>query len=284
MAITTYLFPDIKKIETHKSLVSDRAFQYLPIGLLQRQVLLLKGIEMKSIMQNTVTFFDQQFFPDLLTSSVDPCALLVAGYSRLNDPSWERKPGVNRNVATAFLCATIARDEPLSREQDIEADGHLLDARDKFKSCIGVLQGKAIFINGQTVFAKFNDVDSALLCAANVQIALSKQNACLKPAQQVRYRISISVCEADAHQGKPSYRTVNLAPDFESVITTSGIFVSQLARESLVDKDRIRFVSLGKRFLPDCKDPVESLWIELDSSMVFETDEDENDQAFAKVS
>ena len=240
---------------------------------------------MKSLIHNTVSFFDRQFCGGRFHSTANSFAGLVAGYSHLSESDSQTEPSArDQSAPTAILCACLAKTERSSAQNEAQTSMDLEAVTDQFRSYISSLRGNLIFLKGDCVVAKFGDVDSAVQCAVNVQILLNRRNACRKANQQVRYRISINVCEADLHWAGLSSRGANLTPQLESSAYASGIFVSQLARKNMRDNSRIRFVSLGKRYLPNCKNPVEALWIEMDRSKLFDVSQDGSDDTPARVS
>ena len=227
---------------------------------------------MKSFFHNTVSFIDHRICGGRIQSHGNSFAALVAGYSRLNesDTQYGLKQSV-RSAPSALLCANvIAAGEQSSPDEEVLFVSHRGQFERQFKYCIAVARGQLISTSNETVVARFDDVDSALRCAVNAQIALNKRNACLRPNQQVHYRMSINICESDLRGIRSRRRDVNFTPVFDDASDVPGIFVSRLARENLRDRSKVHFVSLGKRYLPNCREPVEALWIEMDRSQLFE--------------
>lgn len=240
---------------------------------------------MKSLLNNTVSFIDRRLHADRFHSNNNAFAALAVGYSHLCETDTRSEPaGSVRCAKTATLRASAVKGGPSAREGREQVIDPLREAREHFSSCISSFRGTLILVNNDNVLARFGEVDDAVQCAVNLQIALNKRNAYRRADQQVRYRISIELCEADSRRASPASRGVSPAPGIESPGYASGIFVSRQARENLKDKSKVRFISLGKRYLPNCKDPVEVLWIEMDRSRLFDPARSDTDNALAKVS
>jgi class 3 adenylate cyclase len=240
---------------------------------------------MKSLVQTTVSYLDNLFSVDRIHSAQDTYATIVAGYSCLSEPDWsESRVAGNNCRQVAILYADVA-DSSRSTTEDAATNCHRYFYGKKIiKACISAFQGELAYFTGDVVLAEFNNVDDAIECAANVQIAIRKGNARLKPDQQIRYRVGISLCDVDSGQADHFDRAVQLAARLEGLARSGGICVSRAARESIRDKSRVRFVSLGKRYLHRQHGPVEALWIELNRSRVFDMDTIENDHSAALVS
>ena len=240
---------------------------------------------MKWLGKNTVSFFDRRFRDVRLQAHKTSPTALVVGYSGLSesDSRVEFNGAVGCEL-TAILCAGVAKASRSAREDEICAIEQLLEVKAKFRSYVGATMGKMIFITDDHVLAKFKDVDSAVRCAVNLKVALSKLNACRSAAQRVRYRISINVCEADMQWFGIAGRESNVAPRSGISTYPAGIYISRLARERLRDKSRIRFISLGTRYLPNHNAPVEAFWIELDRTQLFDVDESRGGNVLAEIS
>ncbi len=240
---------------------------------------------MKSLVQTTVSYLDNLFSVDRIHSAQDTYATIVAGYSCLSEPDWSESRIAGKNCRqVAILYADVADSSRLTAEGEPTTCHRLINGKKIFKACISTFQGKLAYFTGDVALAEFKNVDDAIECAANVQITMRKGNACLKADQQIRYRIGIGLCEVDSGQADYFDRAVQLAARLEGLARSGGICVSRAARESLRDKSRVRFVSLGKRYLHRQREPVEALWIELNRSRVFDMDTIENDHSAALVS
>jgi adenylate cyclase len=240
---------------------------------------------MKAIIQSTMSFLEPRFSTDFLKATDHSGCALVAGYSGLSEPEqFETASDGPTGRLVAILYADIAERPGATTADDIEACQRLLKARQIFKSCIAAFQGKLAHFTGDSVLAEFSDVESAVQCAANVQIAMRKRNACLRHDRQVRFRIGINLCEVSMDQIDQFDCAVNLVAQLERLAQSGGICVSRSARESLHDRSKLRFVSLGKRHLQNLREPVEAFWIEMDKSRVFDVDRAKSEHSLALVS
>jgi class 3 adenylate cyclase len=240
---------------------------------------------MKSLVQTTVSYLDNLFSVDRIHSAQDSYATIVAGYSCLSEPDWsESRVAGNNCRRVAILYADVADGSNSAAVDDATTCHRHIDGEKILRACISAFQCNLVCFAGDVVLAEFNNVDDAIECAANVQIMMRKGNARLKPDQQVRHRVGISLCDIDSGQADHLDRAEKLAARLEGLARSGGICVSRAARESIRDKSRVRFVSLGKRYLHRQHEPVEALWIELNRSRVFDMDTIENDRSAALVS
>lgn len=240
---------------------------------------------MKSLVQSTVSFLDKRFsFAEFHSSPVTCCAL-VSGYSYPSEPDshgFRVEPG--RQHAAAVVYAEMAARAPWRADDAVPACRQSLDGRKIFRACIAAANGTLARFNEDTVLAEFEDADSALQCAVNLQIALRKRNACLGPGYQLRYHLGVDLCEARKDRTNRRDKRVYLAAQLAKSNHYGGICVSPSVRKNLSKQSKLRFVSLGKRYLPGCEEPVEAFWIEMDRSLLFEAPEAKHGGALAVVS
>jgi class 3 adenylate cyclase len=220
---------------------------------------------MKSIIQSAVSYLGERFEACQFNTANSTIGAIVTGYSRLSETNQQKllQENCNRRLVT-ILYADIADYARLTEDDGAASCLRLVEGKRIFKACIAATQGKLAHFTGNAILAEFKDVDSALLCAINVQLATRQWNSNLNPVKQVRYRIGINFCEVISDQEDIYEKTIDLASRLEGLAHTGGICVPQSVRENLRDKSRIRFISLGKRYLKNINESIEVFWLEID--------------------
>lgn len=220
---------------------------------------------MKSFIQNKISFLRKRVETSQQIANKCSCDAIVSAYSYLPDTNWLKSSSNSCDQHLAgILYADVAEYARLTEEDEEGAHRRLVEGLRIMKVTIAETQGKIAHFAGDAVLAEFKNADSALLCAINVQLAVRHWNANINPTKQVRFRIGINFGEVIADQGDIYGKAVNLAARLEGLAHSNGICVSQSARENLRRKSKIRFISLGKRYLKNINEPVEAFWIQID--------------------
>lgn len=214
---------------------------------------------------------DGLFSAEDLRLAVDSGHVLVAGYSFHSEtPSAEARAGQPASPRAAILYADAVEAVPGAEGDDGETLLGLLKGRKRFRELVSGFGGLFACYTGNFIIAEFEDVDTALQCAVNVQLALGNLNACLQHRHRIRYRLGIEVGKSASAPDSQQHRAVDLVAELERAESPGGIYVSQLARKHLRQTSVAQFVSMGKRYLPSASEPVEAFWIEMDRSMLFD--------------
>jgi len=237
---------------------------------------------MKTFMHNAESLLYHQFWGGRAYTRKQPCAALVPGYSHLYETGLQgnrngRGSGIHR--LSAFLYADVSRGDGTHPGDICTTCQCVSVARTIVESCVFSFQGNLSCMEGDGILASFGDVDSAMQCAINIQIALNKRNSCRKSARQVRYRIAVDIGEFRFARTEGDKQAIESITRLQRLASAGGIYVSRSARENLSDQSKISFVSLGQRYLPGCAQPVEALWIEMDRSQVLDVYQDAGNES-----
>ena len=228
---------------------------------------------MNSLIQNTVSFFENRIAARQLFATSNRCDVIVSGYSFLSNVNrHEPLPeGCDRHHAGIFY-ADIANYAGLN-EQDEEGTHHCLAESMKImKAYIIASNGRVVHTAGDAILAEFKDVCGALHCAVNVQLAARELNARLHINQRVLFRIGVNFGDVIADNGEIYGNAVNLAARLEKLAHSGGICVSESVRSELEDNSAFNFVALGKQYVKNISEPVQAFWIELDAQQVVDAE------------
>ncbi len=132
--------------------------------------------------------------------------------------------------------------------------------------------GRVVNTAGDAILAEFKNVDSALQCAVNVQLAARELNARLHVNQRVLFRIGVNFGNVIADNGDIFGNAVNLAARLEKLAIRGGICVSESVRSELKHNSVFNFVALGKQYVKNISKPVQAFWIEFDAQQVVDAE------------
>ena len=233
----------------------------------------------------TESLFEQQFPVDEFPAASASCGVLVAGYSFQPETCSAEPPAdqVKSSRAAILYADNVVAATP-AEDTESESRLGLIKCRKIFRSLVARFGGKFACYTGNFIIAEFGNVDTALQCAINVQIALGNQNAHMQHKHQIRYRLGIEVGKTGSADKGSFNHAVDLVAELEHGAHPGGIYISQLARESLRKQSAARFVSLGKRYPHDVAEPFEVFCIEMDRSMLIDISEINTDDACARLS
>ena len=133
-------------------------------------------------------------------------------------------------------------------------------------------KGRIAHLAGDAILAEFEDADSALHCAINVQLAARQWNADLYRDQQVLFRIGVNFGDVITDRGDIFGNTENLTARREKLACSGGVCVSESIREELDDHSSFKFVALGKQYVKNISEPVQVFWIEIDAQQIVDPD------------
>ena len=148
----------------------------------------------------------------------------------------------------------------------------MLESMKIMEAHVNANDGRVVRTAGDAILAEFKDVDTALQCAVNVQLAARDLNDRLHVNQRVLFRIGINFGEVIADNGDIFGNAVNLAARLEKLANSGGICVSESVRSELENNSAFNFVALGKQYLKNINEPVQVFWIEIDARQVVDTD------------
>ena len=185
---------------------------------------------------------------------------IIAGY----EPSAEFRgiAGLERK-RVGILYADIVDYSRLTEDDEEGTHQRLVESMGIAKAHVIANNGRIAHFAGDAILIEFKDADSALHCAINMQLSIRQWNAGLDPGKQIRFRIGVNFGEVIEDRGDIYGKAVNLAARIEGLAHSGGICVSKSARENLSRHSRIRFTSLGKRYLKNIHEPVEVFWIQI---------------------
>ena len=199
--------------------------------------------------------------------------IIVSGYSNSQCSGRQRcfTNGLSRRKV-GILYADIAAYSRLT-EQDEEGTHHrLVESMKIMEAYVTANNGRVVHTAGDAILAEFKDVDSALQCAVNEQLAAREMNARFPVNQQVLFRIGVNFGEVIADNGDIYGNAVNLAARLENLANSGGVCVSESVRSELEDNSAFNFVALGKQYVKNISEPVQAFWIEIDAQQVVDAD------------
>jgi len=132
-------------------------------------------------------------------------------------------------------------------------------------------KGRIAHLAGDAILAEFENADSALHCAINVQLSARQWNANFSVNRPVLFRIGVNLGDVISDQGDIYGNAVNLAARLEKLASSGGICVSESVMKDLEDHPSIKFVAMGKQYVKNISEPVHAFWIEFDSQQVGES-------------
>lgn len=228
---------------------------------------------MKSLIQNAVSIFGKRVAARQLFAASSPCDAIVSGYSVLSGVNRQEPlpESYDRGQAGIFY-ADIASYSCLSG-QDGEGRHHLLvESMKIMEAYIADNKGRIVHTAGDAILAEFKDVDSALRCAVNVQLAARELNDRLHVYQRVLFRMGVKTGDVIADNGDIYSNAIKLASWLEKLAHSEGICVSESVRLELEDNSAFNFVGLGRQYVKNIGEPVQAFWIELDTQQVVDAE------------
>ena len=228
---------------------------------------------MNSLIQDTVSYFEKRIAARQLFATGSRDDAIVSGYSFLsNVSSHEPLPeGCHRHRAGIFY-ADIADYSGLNQQDDEDTYHRLGESVKIMEAHVSAHNGRVVHTAGDAILAEFEDVDSALQCAVNIQLAARELNARLPVNQQVLFRIGVDFGDVIADNGDIYSDAINLAAWLKKLAHIGGICIPQSVRLELEDNSAFDFVALGKQYVKDINEPIQTFWIELDTQQVIEVE------------
>ncbi len=220
---------------------------------------------MKSLIRNTVSFFEKIAGVDHLTAT--DC--IVSGYSYpISTIQRELSSDSCNHRQVGILYADIADYSRLT-EQDEEGTHHrLVEGMKIMEAYVSANNGRVAHFAGDAILAEFEDADNALNCAINMQLSDRQRNAGLSFNRQILFRIGVNFGDVIADYGDIFGNAVNLAARLEKLAHSGGICVSESVRHRLKNHPSFKFIPMGNRYLKNISDPVQVFWIEFGSERI----------------
>ena len=164
-------------------------------------------------------------------------------------------------ASTRRLAAVLAADVAgYSRLMGVDEEGTharvMAHLREVFSPKIKQHQGRVVKSTGDGMLAEFPSVVEAVLCAVEVQGAMSLRNAGVAEDQQVAFRIGINVGDVIAEPEDIFGDGVNIAARLEGLAEPNGICISRAVHEQIRDKLLYRFDDLGAQLVKNIARPL----------------------------
>jgi adenylate cyclase len=228
---------------------------------------------MKSIIRNTVSYFERKAGVRHLTATDSPADVIVSGYSYpLIKNQQELSPESCDHRQAGILYADIADYSRLT-EQDEEGTHHRLVASLKImEAYVSANNGRVAHFAGDAILAEFKDADNALNCAINMQLSDRRRNAGFSSDRQILFRIGINYGDVIADQGDIFGNAVNLAARLEKLAHSGGICVSESVRHRLKNHPSFKFIAMGRQYVKNISDPVEVFRVDIGAERIEQID------------
>jgi class 3 adenylate cyclase len=228
---------------------------------------------MKSLIQNAVSFFDKSIAARQLFATSSRGDAIVSGYSFLSDVDGrEALPASCDRRRAGIFYADIANYSGLTEQDDEGTHHRLVEGMKTMETYITANNGRIAHTAGDAILAEFKDVDRALHCAVNVQLAARELNARFHVSERLLFRIGVNFGDVIADNGDIYGNAVNLAARLEKLADSGGICVSESVRLELKDNPAFNFVAAGKQYVKNISEPVQAFWIEIDARQVVDAD------------
>jgi len=228
---------------------------------------------MRPFIQNAVSYFVERAEAHHSTSTDSPCDAIVSGYSYPLTKNQQElcQDSCDRRQVGIFY-ADIANYSGLTEQDEGGAYHRLVESMKIMKAYVTTNNGRVVHTAGDAILAEFKDIDSALHCAVNVQLAAREMNAQLPVNQRVLFRIGVNFGDVIADNGDIYGNAVNLTARLEKLAKSGGICVSESVRSELEENSAFNFLALGNQYVKNISEPVQAFWIEFDAQQVVDAD------------
>jgi TolB-like protein/class 3 adenylate cyclase len=156
----------------------------------------------------------------------------------------------------AILYADVAGYSRLTGEDEEGTHRRLSIYLDLISESIQRDNGTVVHYAGDAVLAEFPTVTEAMICAADVQQALSQSNADLADDRKVQFRIGVNLGEVIVDRDDIYGDGVNVAARLESLAESGGICVSESVHGAVGNKLPIDYEFMGERAVKNIEKPV----------------------------
>jgi len=217
---------------------------------------------MNSYMQNAFHFFEKRFHADQLAAAGGMNDDVVSGYSYAcaEFPRESFADNDSRGQAENFYFDVVYHSS-ISGEVDTGLHPELVEAMGAIYKCIAAKHGTIVHVTGDTVLAKFEDLDSVLCCAISVRLAVRRYSTCVSSARSLLFHIGVH-CSGDLADDRGNHPA---APDRTARLNRplhyGGICFSKSVRARLANQSSFKYFPLGKRYVKNINVPVEIFWI-----------------------
>jgi adenylate cyclase len=226
---------------------------------------------MRSLLQTTISFLRGEDKKAMEPQNDNVTDLIVSGYSTesLDCERCSDTPRLTHKQVGIFY-ADVANYTRLTEQDEDGTHRRLVEAMKIIMSIAAVNGGRIAHLAGDAMLVEFDDADSALHCAVNVQMAARQWNANIQADEQVLFRIGVNFGDVISDHGDIYGNAVNLAARLEKLAYSGGICVSESVRQKLENQASFKFVAMGKQYVKNISEPVHVFWIEFDSQQVDE--------------
>lgn len=228
---------------------------------------------MNSLIQNTVSFLEKRIAARQLSAAGSRVDTIVSGYSFLSDVNRSEclPEGSNRHQCGIFY-ADVANYSGDAEQEDEGTHHRLVESMKIMQAYVNANNGRVVHTAGDAILAEFKDVDSALYCAVNVQLAAREMNAGLREDQRVLFRIGVNFGDGIADNSDIYSNAIDLAACLQKLAKSGGICVCESVRSELENNPSFHFVALGNQYVNNISEPVQAFWIEIDAEQVADAD------------
>jgi class 3 adenylate cyclase/DNA-binding CsgD family transcriptional regulator len=164
-------------------------------------------------------------------------------------------------TATRRLAAILAADiAGYSRLMGADEEGTLAAVkavrREEWDPKVAEHRGRIVKSTGDGLLVEFPSVVDAVRCAVELQRAIARRNADLRPEKRIEFRIGINLGDVILDEGDIFGDGVNIAARLEALAAPGDICVSQVVREQVRDKLDIAFEDAGEQRVKNIARPV----------------------------
>ena len=228
---------------------------------------------MKSFIESAVSLLEQGIEACHLSPGNSPHDAIVPGYSYPSGNDGQRPPKASEDRSPVGIFYADIVDYSHLAEQDQAGMQHrVVESMEIMLAQITENKGRIVHFADDSVLAEFEDADSALHCAINVQLSARQGNANFHANQQVLFRIGVSFGDAATDRDNAFKNAVNLAGRLEKLAHSGGICVAESIRHRLEDHPSFKFIATGNQYVKNISEPVQAFWIEFDAEQIENSD------------
>jgi class 3 adenylate cyclase/pimeloyl-ACP methyl ester carboxylesterase len=165
----------------------------------------------------------------------------------------------------AILYADVAGYSRLTGEDEDATHRTLSEYLDLIASTITKYGGVVVHYAGDAVLAMFPAVYDAVSSAVAIQTLLSERNQDIAEARRIQFRIGINLGDIIEDRGDIYGDGVNVAARLEALAEPGGICISDLVRQSVMDRIEHPVEDLGEREVKNIARPIRCFAIVLDA-------------------
>jgi adenylate cyclase len=156
----------------------------------------------------------------------------------------------------AILHADVAGYSRLSGADELGTHRRLRACLDSIENLIRRHSGRIANHAGDAVLAEFDKASNALVCAVDIQRAMTACNREVPADRQIRFRIGISLGEVIVDHGDIFGDGVNVAARLDALAEPGGVLISGAVHDAIGSKLPLGYEYLGEKQVKNIERPI----------------------------